>query len=176
MATQKKLNYATPGQLTCTLASLASGSARESQVQTNTLSGFDDYEIVVTFTLASGSPSTNNPCVNIYASGSMDNSLWPKIQLSSGAPYITGGGDSSVGALGSVGGLRFLGTFALQTTTSSGERTFTTEPMSVASAFYGTMPEAFSIIVENQSGVAFSSSTTTTAEYVQATPLYTTYG
>lgn len=163
--------------ITCTLTTLAAGSARESAVVANTAAPeCFDYLVELTFTIASGSPSTSNPVVNVYANGSMDAVLWPIIQLSAGGTYQTGGGDSSVGALGNPPNVRLIGSFGLATTTSSGERTFRTQPLSVAQAFGGLAPAAFSLIVENQSGVAFSSSTTSTAQYLSTNPIYTTSG
>lgn len=176
MATKNLLNYETPGQVACSIASLASGSSRESAVVDNSSALYQDRLISLTFTLASGSPTTNGPYVNIYANGSNDGTLWPIIQLSSAAPFATGGGDASVGAIGAPTNLRLIGSFGLQTSTTSAERTFRTEPMSVAQAFGGVLPPKFSIVVENQTGVAFSSSTTTTTNYLEQQGITTTSG
>jgi hypothetical protein len=175
-ATKNFEAYDTTATITCTMTSLASGSARESVVITNTVSLDLDYLVGLTFTVITGSPVTTGPYVNIYANGSVDGTLWPIIQLSGGTTFTTGTGDVSVGALASPSNLRLIGTFGIQTTTSSGERTFRTEPMSVANAFGGNIPPKFSIIVENQLGIAFSASTTTTATFLQVEPLYTTSG
>lgn len=170
------MNYETAGSITCTLPSLATGSARESAIVDNTTNKFLDDLIACTFTIASGSPSTVGPAVNVYANASMDGTLWPAIQLSGGTVASTGGGDASLGALGVPNNLRLIGSFGLQTTSSSGERTFRTEPMSVAQAFGGVLPPKYSIVIENQMGVAFSSSTASTANYLGHQPLSTTSG
>lgn len=175
-ATTNLEQYPTAGQIACTLTSLATGSTRESATVSNTTNKYLDYLIQATFTIASGSPTTTGPYVNIYANGSEDGTLWPIIQLTSGAPVATGAGDASIGALGVPNNLRLIGSFGLQTTTSAGERTFRTEPMSVAQAFGGNVPPAFSILVENQVGVAFSTSTTSTVNYVEQQGLATTSG
>jgi hypothetical protein len=175
-ATKNLINYETPGAITCTLPSLAIGSTRESNVVDNTTNKFLDDLIAVTFTIASGTPTTAGPAINVYAAGSVDGTLFPITQLSSGAPYSTGAGDASVGALGTPANLRLVGVFGLQTTTSSGERTFRTEPMSVAQAFGGVLPAKYSILIENQTGVVFSTSTVTTATYLEHGPLDTTSG
>ncbi len=174
-ATSNKLAYAGSSTLACTQTSLASGSTRESAVYTNSSTANLNQEIgvAITFTIASGSPTTNVPSVNIYANGSIDGTLWPIIQLSSGATFQTGGGDASVGALG--GGPKMIGSFALLTTTSSAERTFRTEPFPISAAF-GFVPPAISIMLENSTGVAFSTSTATTAQLVEIQPIYTTSG
>lgn len=176
-ATKNLIGYGTPAQVTCSMSSLASGSTRESAVVQNTSNLYLDYMITLTFSIASGGPVTSAlPVVNVYANGVGDDSLWPIIQLSTGAPYTTGAGDASVGALGVPNNLRLIGSFGLQTTTSTVERTFRLGPMSVASGFKGVMPEAFSIFVENQTGLAFSSSTQTTAQYLEQVGVYTTSG
>lgn len=132
--------------------------------------------MAITFTIASGTPSTTGPAVNVYANGSVDGTLWPIVQLSSGAPFATGTGDVSVGSLGTPSNLRLIGAFGIQTTTSSAERTFRTEPFSIAQAFGGNVPEAFSFMIENQTGVALSASTATTAQLTDACGIYTTSG
>ncbi len=176
-ATSNKIAYAGSSTLACTQTSLASGSTRESGIYTNssTANVYPEVGVAVTFTIASGTPSTTGPAVNIYANGSLDATLWPIIQLSSGATFSTGGGDAAVGALGSPPNVRLIGSFGLQTTTSSGERTFRTQPFPV-SAGLGVVPEALSIMVENSTGVAFSTSTATTTQLVEVVPLYTTSG
>ncbi len=74
-ATNNFVGYAGSATLACTQTSLAIGSTRESAVRSNTGSkNFDDL-IAVTFTIASGSPSTTGPAVNIYANGSVDGTL-----------------------------------------------------------------------------------------------------
>jgi hypothetical protein len=153
-----------------------SGSARESAVVNNTSNNYSDTLVALTFTIASGTPSSNGGFVNLYANGSNDGTLWPIIQTSTGTTYQTGQGDASVGALGVPTSLRLIGTFGLTTSTSASERTFRTEPFSVANAFGGDLPPEFSIVVENQTGVAFSTSTVTTANYLQQTGVFTTSG
>jgi hypothetical protein len=178
MAATKNLEgFGGASQLTCTLTSLASGSTRESAVQSNTTNDYFDYLVSLTFTIASGSPSTlGGNCVNIYANASNDGTIWPIIQLSAGTTFTTGAGDASVGALGNPPNIRLIGSVGIQTTTSSAERTFRSEPFSLAQAFGGNIPSSFSIMIENSSGVVFSASTATTAQYLQINGIYTTSG
>jgi hypothetical protein len=178
-ATNNLPKYGTAAQITCGIASLASGSTRESAVQSNTATSGQGFDVLVTvtFSLASGSPSTSSPVINFYANGSVDNTVWPRIQLSSAAPFQTGGGDASVGALGTPSNARMIGSYAIQTTTTNGERTFGTEPMSVGNGFAGTIPPFWSLMVENQTGVAFSTSgTATNANYVDAVTVFSSSG
>lgn len=176
-ATTNRPMYEGGAQLTCTLTSLASGSTRESVTKANpSTTGDFDSLVSLTFTMLSGTPGTNNPSVNIYVGGSVDATLWPIIQLSSGAAKATGAGDASIGALGTPPNLTLIGVFGIQTTTSSGERTYRTEAYSVAAAFGGSMPPAFSIFVENQTGLAFSTSTTTSAQYLEINGVFSSSG
>jgi hypothetical protein len=175
-ATNNLIGYAGSATIACTQTSLASGSTRESAVRTNTTAKNLDDLVTVTFTLASGSPTTTGPAVNIYANGSVDGTLWPLIQLSSGAPFTSGAGDASVGALGTPPNLRLIGSYGLQTTTTSAERTFRTQPFSVAAAFGGSLPSSYSIMLENSTGVAFSASTTSTAQLLEVQGVYTSSG
>lgn len=175
-ASPNNLQYQTANQVVCGQASLANGSARESAVVDNSGNLFLDRTVTVTFTIASGTPTSTGGYVNIYVAGSNDGTIFPRIQLTSGAPVATGAGDASVGALGVPPNLRLIGTFGLGTPSSAGERTFRTEPLSVASAFGGNLPAKFSIIIENQTGVAFSTSTTSTANFVQEQGIITTSG
>lgn len=176
-ATKNLISYETPGAVACTMTSLASGSTRESALIDNSSNKYLDDLIQLTFTIASGSPSTGGPFVNIYAIGSENSTgAYPIIQNSAGGTIATGGGDASLGALGSPNNLRLIGAFGLQTTTSNAERTFRTEPMSVAQAFGGALPAKYSIAIENQVGVAFSTSTATTAQYLEHQPIATTSG
>jgi hypothetical protein len=178
VATTKNLiGYSGSSTITCTLPSLAAGSARESVIIDNRTNLYADYEVALTFTILSGSPGTVAPIVNIYANGSVDAVLWPIIQLSSGAARAMGQGDTSVGALANPANLQLIGSFMLQTTTSSAERTFRTQPFSVAQGFPGgVLPPAFSLVIEDQTGLAFSTSTVTTAALLEVNGVYTTSG
>lgn len=175
-ATKNLMEFESNNAITCTLASLANASSRESAVIDNSTDKRLDRPVSLTFTIASGSPATAGPYVNVYAAASFDGTRFPITQKSDGTPYTTGAGDASVGALSNPNSLRLIGTFGFQSTTSNAERTFRTEPMSIAAAFGGNMPKKVSIIVENQTGVAFSSSTATTANLLEETGLETTSG
>ncbi len=176
MATNNLIGYAGSASVACSQASLATTSVRESAVRSNTAAkNFDDL-VAITFTIASGSPSTGGAWVNFYVNGSVDGTLWPLVQLSSGAMFTTGTGDGSVGLIAVPNGLRSLGSVVVSTVTSTGERTFRSQPFSVAAAFGDRMPAAYSIMIENSTGVAFSTSTATTAQLVHVNGIYTSSG
>lgn len=179
-ATTNRPMFEGSASLALTQTSLATGSTRESATKANaSTTGDFDQLAQLTFTLASGSPSTASGAakVNLYAAGSVDGGTrWPILQLTSGATKATGAGDAAIGALSSPTNLVLVGTFQLQSTTSSGERTFRTEVYSIAAAFGGVLPPAFSLFVENKSGVAFSASTATTAQYLEINGVYSSSG
>jgi hypothetical protein len=176
-ATKNLIAYGAGTQITCSIASLATGTTRESNTVSNTASNFFDCLVSLTFTLASGSPSTaSQGAINIYANASVDGTLWPIIMLSNGTVKATGAGDASIGALANPNSLQCIGSFYIQTTTSSAERTFRTPAYSLAQAFNGTLPQAFSIMIENQLGIALSTSTVTTANYLEYEGVYSTSG
>lgn len=170
------LAYRASTQIACSFASLASGSTRESAVVVNDTSTQNNIDslVSVTCTIASGTPSTTSPSINVYISASEDGTNWPIVQQSNGATYTTGAGDASAGALGSPTNLRLIGIIACMTTTSASERTFRSLPFSVAAACNNVMPRKWSVFIENQVGVAFSTSTTSTANYVSYTGTYVT--
>lgn len=176
--TSNKIAYLASVQIACTFTSLATGSTRESAVVTNDTTSIDvlDALVSVCLTIASGTPGTASPSVNVYVSASEDGTLWPVLQKSDGTVYASGAGDAAAGALGTPTNLKLIGIISLMTTTSSGERTLRSEPYSVAQAFGGNLPRKWSVFVENQSGVAFSTSTVTTAQYVSYTGVYVTNG
>lgn len=175
MAATKNLeNFESSGAVTCTMTSLATGSSRESNVIDNSSNKFLDDSITVTFTIASGTPASN-ATLYVYVAASNDGTIFPKVQLAAGGTFQTGAGDGAVGALGTPNNLLLIGSFSIQSTSSNGERTFTTEPLSVMAAL-GYLPKKYSIVVENALGVALSSSTTTTAQNLNHSPLTTTSG
>ena len=177
MTTTNKIAYPNASaQIACTMGSLAVTSTRESAVVDNTTNLFLDALVSVTLTIASGTPTSTGAYVNVYANASEDGTNWPIIQKSDGTVYTTGAGDASAGILGTPGNLKLIGVINVMTTTSSGERTVRSEPFSVAAAFNNALPRKWSIFLENQSGVVFSTSTATTANYVSYTGIAVTNG
>lgn len=141
MATLKAA-YPTLGQaITITLASLASGSVRESAAVDNQTNLYLDALVAVTIKLQAGSPSSDK-AVYVYAAGSTDASTWPDA--------VTGS-DAGI-TLNNPTQLRLLG--VIFAPTSAG--TFKSEPLSVASVFGGVLPPKWSIVLLNKTGIAFS--------------------
>lgn len=134
--------FGTSSSFTCTLTSLASGSSREcTALDVTGIANVLDIEIVVLAETAAGSIGTNPAC-SIYAVGSVDGSTFPDAITGSDAAYS--------GNLTNLTALRPLNMPASATQ-------YATNPISLAQAFGGSLPAKVSVVVQNQSGLALSS-------------------
>ena len=143
MAGNIQTKYGSFGQaITCTLASLSSGSQRQSTAVDNTSNLFTDALVAVQVKTGASSVSATG-YVDVYAVGTVDG----------GATYSGGasGSDGAFsGALASCFKLGRLPTVANATTYNGG-------PWSVAAAFGGSLPDHWAIVVDNESGAALDS-------------------
>jgi hypothetical protein len=143
MSTIKALYGANNQAITCLIASLASAGARASTVIDNTTNLFLDALVQVTVkTGASGVSATG--FVSIYAYGTADG----------GTTYPEGitGTDAGV-TLTNPTNLRLIGII----NTVANAITYASEPMSVAAAFGGVLPDHWGIVIVNNSGAALDS-------------------
>lgn len=139
---QIQTQYGTSNQvITITLASLASGSSRQSAVVDNTANLFLD--VLFQLVLKTGAASVvATGYVNIWVYGTTDN----------GTTYGDGATGSDAAFTATVpSNLRLLGSM----NTVANATTYKSNPMSVAAAFGGVLPQKWGIVVENQSGGAF---------------------
>lgn len=138
-----KTAFGASTNLTLTLASLASGSARESTSVDNTSNLFLDALISLDIKLATGTPASDK-AIYVYAYGSED-----------GTNYTDNatGSDAAI-TLRSPTNLKLIGVIS---TPDSGGLTYKSHPMSMAAAFGGILPRRWGIVVENKTGLAFSS-------------------
>lgn len=128
--------------ITITLASLASGSARQSANVDNSATLFVDALVDVAVKLAAGSPSGDR-AVYLFVYGSEDGSTY---------------GDNATGADAALTmrvptNLRPLG---IINTPDAGGLTYRSGPLSVAAAFGGLLPRRWGIVVQNASGLALT--------------------
>lgn len=147
-----KTQYSGSGtSITITLTSLANGSARQSTAIVNTSNLFLDAVVQVTVkTNAAGTAAQGY--VNVYAYGTADN----------GTTY----GDNVTGTDGAVTLVSPPNLFLLGTITANVNAiTFKSNPMAVAQAFGGVLPEKWGIVVENQTGAALDATGPHTAKY-----------
>ncbi len=141
MSTTKEL-LATSTSITCTLASLASGSSRECTAIDNGTNLYLDALVYLAIALQTGTPA-GDKCVYVYAYGSED-----------GTNY----GDNATGTdaavtMRSPTNLRLIG---MINTPDAGALTYKSQPMSVAAAFGGILPRKWGIVIQNATGVAFN--------------------
>lgn len=137
-----KIAYGTSTAITCTLGSLASGSARESTVVDNGSNLFLDAIVNLSVKLAAGSPASDK-CVYIYAYGSEDGTNYTDNATGSDAA-LTPRSPSNLALIGII------------STPDSGAVTYKSGPLGVASAFGGILPRKWGIVVKNMTGLAFS--------------------
>ncbi len=164
--TNNKLAFGASTAIVCTITSLATSSAREGTAVDNSTNLYFDALVSVVFTSITGSPASDL-VVNVYAYGSEDGTIY-------GSPVT--GTDASLGTLNTPTNLRSIGTISILSTSSNAERTYISNPMSVAQAFGGSLPRKWGIAVENRTGLAFSTSTASTAQKVSYSGVYTTSG
>lgn len=145
MSSTFKNQYDTSGQLiTISLApggvGLANTGARASTAVDNSSSLYLDVLVQVVIKSAASAVSATG-YVNIYAYGTTDG----------GTDYAEGatGTDAAI-TLTSPTNLRLIGTLNVVANAVS----YTSEPMSVAAAFGGVLPQKWGIVIENQSGAA----------------------
>lgn len=153
MATVKEtFAAATATVIACTLTSLAATSARESATVDNTSNLYDDALVQVRAKIGATTP-TNDKSVYIYAWGVIDPTS-PKF------PDVVTGSDAAI-TLNSPTQLRLIGVLNTPTASTS----YVSEPMSVAAAFGGVLPQKWGIVIVNSSAVFTATSTDHTIEY-----------
>jgi hypothetical protein len=139
MATIKAL-YGSNGQaITCTLASLASAGARSALAVDNTTNLFLDA--LVQLTVKSGASGVSaTGYVSVYAYATADG----------GTSYPEGAGTDVGVTLTVPTNLKLIGVLNVVANAT----TYVSEPMSVAAAFGGVLPDHWGIVVQNNSGAA----------------------
>ena len=148
-----KSKYGSNNQsITCTLASLTNTSVRSSAAIDNTANLYLDALVQVKIkTGGSGAASTGY--INIYAYGTADG----------GTSYPDGTG-TDTGITPTVPtNLRLIGVI----NAVANATTYISEPMSVASAFGGVLPDHWGIAIENQVGGTLDSTEGNHAKFYQ---------
>ena len=136
-----KLEYGTVSDITITLASLATASARQSLVVDNTSDKFEDAEVYLALKLQTGSPASDKS-IYIYAYGSAN-----------GTDYTdnASGSDAAI-TLRVPTNLRHIASIA---TPDSGALTYKIVIGSVAAAFGNWLPPKWGIVVQNVTNITF---------------------
>lgn len=127
--------------MTITLASLANNGARESTAVDNATNLYEDA--LVQLLTKTGATVNANGYINVYAYASVD-----------GTNYGNGATGSDAGiTLQSPPNVKLIG----RITANADNTAYKSNPMSVASAFGGRLPEKWGIIIENKTGAGLSS-------------------
>ena len=145
-----KLSYPAASDLTITLASLASDTnlltGRESATIDNSTNLYLD--ILVSGKITAGTSPTAARSIEVWAVGSWDGTNWPDVfDGTESAETIT-----SADIKASV--CRFVAAMA---TANTSDRTYHFGPVSLASAFGGTLPPKVVLFVTHSTGVALNS-------------------
>jgi hypothetical protein len=141
MATSK-VQYGSLTNITCTLASLASGSSRSCAFIDNSVDRFLDAMVVLNIQLATGTPS-GNQAVRVWFYGSVDGTTYLDNAL---------GTDAAI-TLRTRSNLR--GPWVISTPDSGG-LTYNMIIPSVGVFFGGNLPVRWGFVVENSTGVTFN--------------------
>jgi len=148
-----KAEYDSEAQaITCTLASLANNAARESTAILNTSVLHLDDLVQVRIDLADGGTIASDKKVYVYAYGTVD--LTTPIY-----PDRVTGTDAAI-VLDAPTQLKLIGVIECAAYVTVTKTIFTSEPLSVAKAFDGIMPQKWGIVVENKTSIAFRASET----------------
>ena len=137
-----KLQYATSTAMTITLASLATGSARESDAVDNTSNKYLDALVYLAIPLQTGSPGSDK-LINVYVYGSEDGTNYTDNATGSNAALT----------LRSPTNLKQVEAIF---TPDSGALTYKSNPISIAKAFGGVLPRKWGIVVENRTNLTFN--------------------
>ena len=153
------LNYTTPTTLASTsFSSLASKNTTATAAagcaarQTSTTNNVVDAQVRVSV-VTPAFTATASTSVDMYVVGSNDGTTWPDSITAS---------DATITLPSLSNNLRFLGT--LMCHTSAG--TFVSEPLSVAAAFGGVLPQQWKVVIQNNlpAGVSLTSGTVSYSE------------
>lgn len=137
-----KLGFGSSTAITCSLASKADSTARESTAVDNSSNLYVDALVSVAVKLQTGSP-TGDKAIYVYVYASEDGTNYSDNATGSNADLT----------MRVPTNLRLLGVI---NTPDSGGLTYRSAPMSVARAFDGVLPRKWGIVVENKTGVTFS--------------------
>ena len=138
--TTLKPSYAASAALTITVASLGSGSARQSTAIDNTSNLYVDALVGVKLKANAAGTSSTGYC-NVYLYGTWND-----------AADYSDGASGTDGAITINKNLRLVGVITLDANAETAKG----GPYSVAQAF-GSMPKKWGVVVENQSGAALDS-------------------
>lgn len=148
--TANKVAFGSSTAIAITPGALAQAAARQSAAVDNTSNLFLDALVQFQVVIPDSAPGSDK-VINIYVAGATAIGKWPG--ASATVDNVTGT-DAGI-TLAAPTTLRLLGSISVTTQ----NLTYTSQPLSVAWAFGGTLPPYWSIIVENRTNVAFTTAT-----------------
>lgn len=153
MAVTVENKYGTSNQtITCSIASLTTGSARSSTAIDNSSTLYQD--VLVQIKILSGLAATSaSGIVNIYVYASDDG----------GTTYGSGAGTDAAITLTVPPNLVLIGTMNVVANAT----TYKSNPFSVAKCFNGQMPQFWGIVIENKSGGTLAAVEASHAKFYQ---------
>lgn len=142
MASTLNITYSASASITCTLASLATASARSCDAVDNGTNKYIDAILYLAIPLVTGTPASDK-AINVWFYGSEDGTNYTDNSL---------GTDAAV-TLRVPTNLR--GPFII-TTPTAGALTYKATIGSVASFFGGILPRKWGFVIENRTNLAFN--------------------
>lgn len=128
------------------LTAVASSSATTIATSSNVV----DHQVVVGVTVGAITASAST-LVNIFCYGSADGTTWPG---GASTTEVISGTDQAITWSSFGNAARYLGFIPCHTASIK----LTSEPLSIAAAFGGTLPAKYVVVIQNQSGVALAAS------------------
>jgi hypothetical protein len=160
-----KLSYPAASDLTVTLASLASDTnlltGRESAVIDNTANLYLD--ILISGKITAGTSPTASRSIEVWAIGSWDGTNWPDVFDGTESTETITSADIKASVC------RFVAAMA---TANTSDRTYHFGPVSLASAFGGTLPPKVVVFITHSTGVNLNS--TAGNHQIRLQPVYQT--
>lgn len=157
------ISYSTPASLASTsgnaLASSTTAGASSAARTSPTTANLVDALVMVSATLgATAITASATTGVYVWAYASTNGTSWPD---------ALGGTDSAVASLTPANGnsLRFLGYIPFTANTAGA--TYRSQPLSIAAAFGGVVPQYWAIAFQNQTGQALATTNAVTVQYVE---------
>ena len=145
-----KLSYPAASDLTITLASLASDTnlltGRESATLDNSANLYLDY--LISGKVTAGTSPTASRSIEVWAVGSWDGTNWPDVFDGTESAETVTSADIKASICRQI---------ASMATAATSDRSYPFGPVSLASAFGGTLPPKVVLFVTHSTGVALNS-------------------
>ena len=137
------------------LANSLTAVASSAAVTVGTTTNIADHEVLVTITGPATMTASATTMVNLFAYASDDGSIWTG---SGTTNELIDGTDKAITWSANGNQAIYLGKLMLTTTSVGSSIVYRSPRISMASAFGGTMPSKYVIVIQNQAGAALAAS------------------